>query len=177
MDTVIADNERAGYEATRHLVGSGHQRVACVAGFPEIAISGMRLAGYRRALGELGIPVRETLIAREDFGNRGGYEAMNRLLDLAEPPTAVFACNDLMAMGAICAASKRSLRVPRDVAIMGCDDIALAAFTNPSLTTVALPKHRLGASAVELLIHRIENGSQAVERQVLPVHLVIRDSC
>jgi len=176
VDTVVADNEQAGYEATRYLVGLGHHRVACVAGFQEIAISSLRLRGYQRALSELNIPIRETLIAHDDFGNRGGFDAMNRLLDLAEPPTAVFACNDMMAMGAICASSKRKLRVPQHVAIVGCDDIALAAYTNPSLTTVALPKHRLGTSAVEMLVGRIENGEQATEDRVLPVRLVIRDS-
>ena len=177
IDSVTADNVQAGLEATSHLIGLGHHRVGCIAGRDDIPISRQRLDGYRSALKELGIPVRDTLIVQDDFGNRGGYDAMNRLLGLPEPPTAVFACNDLMAMGAICAASKRRLRVPEDVAVIGCDDIALAAFTNPSLSTMALPKRELGTRALELLVRRIEDGDQPVERQVLPVRLVVRDSC
>ena len=177
MDSVTADNGPAGLEATRHLISLGHHRVGCIAGRDDIPISRLRLDGYRSALKELGMPIRERWIVHDDFGNRGGYDAMNQLLDLPEPPTAVFACNDLMAMGAICAASKRRRRVPEDVAIIGCDDIALAAFTNPSLSTMALPKHELGSRAVELLVKRIQDGNRAVERHVLPVRLVVRDSC
>ena len=177
IDTVIADNERAGFQATRQLLSRGHHRVACIAGPEEVAISVPRLKGYRRALEEQGISVLDGLIVRDDFGNRGGFEAMNGLLDLSDPPSAVFACNDLMAMGAICAASKRRLNVPQDVAIIGCDDIAMAAFTNPSLTTVALPKHELGTLAVELLVQRIKDRDRPVEEHVLPVRLVMRDSC
>jgi LacI family transcriptional regulator len=102
---------------------------------------------------------------------------MNVLLDLDQPPTAVFACNDLMAMGAICAASKRRLRIPEDIAIIGCDDIALAAYTNPSLTTVAVPKHEMGSAAVEMLVARMEDAEKPAEKRILPVELVIRDSC
>lgn len=177
VDTVVADNEQAGYEATKYLLGLGHHRIGCIAGPTELRISSERLTGYRRALKELRIPVREGLIRHDAFGNRGGFDAMNELLDAAEGPTAVFACNDLMAMGAICASSKRKLRVPQDVAIVGCDDIALAAYTNPSLTTVALPKHDLGAIAVEMLVARIKDQDRAFETRVLPVRLVIRDSC
>jgi len=177
VDTVVADNERAGFQATRHLLSLGHHRIACMAGPQEVAISATRLEGYRLALGDMGIPVPEGMVTHADFGNRGGFDAMNRLLDLSEPPSAVFACNDLMAMGALCAASKRRLRVPQDVAIIGCDDIALAAFTNPSLTTVALPKHELGTLAVELLVQRIKDGDRPVEEHILPVRMVMRDSC
>jgi len=177
IDTVIADNERAGFQATRQLLSQGHRRVACIAGPEEVTISVPRLEGYRQAMEELGVSVPDRLIVRDDFGNRGGFEAMNRLLDLSEPPSAVFACNDLMAMGAICAASKRRLNVPQDVAIIGCDDIAMAAFTNPSLTTVALPKHELGTLAVELLVERIKDRDRPVDEHVLPVRLVMRDSC
>jgi LacI family transcriptional regulator len=115
-------------------------------------------------------------VVRGDFRSRGGYEAMNELLALDEPPTAVFACNDLMAMGAICSASNKKLRMPHDIAIIGCDDIALASFTNPSLSTVAQPKHEMGAVAVEMLVERIRDKSKPPVRRVLPTELVLRDS-
>jgi LacI family transcriptional regulator len=102
---------------------------------------------------------------------------MRGFLALDQPPTAVFACNDLMAIGAICAVSQKRLRIPQDVAIVGCDDIALASFTNPSLTTVAQPKHEMGAAAVEMLMERIRDESRPPTRRLLSTELVLRDSC
>ncbi len=177
VDTVIADNVGSGYQATEHLIELGHRRIGCIAGPPMLEISSKRVAGYRRALEQHGLPRREELMAQGDFRSRGGYEAMGELLTLDEPPTAVFACNDLMAIGAICAASQERLRIPQDIAIVGCDDIALASFTNPSLTTVAQPKHELGAAAVEMLVERIRDKSKPTTRRLLPTELVLRDSC
>lgn len=176
VDTVIADNVGSGYQATEHLIDLGHRHIGCIAGPQVLGISNKRGKGYKRALGRYGILVREELIVRGDFRCRGGYEAMRKLLALDEPPTAVFACNDLMAVGAICTASKRRLRIPQDVAIVGCDDIALASFTNPSLSTVAHPKHEMGAMAVEMLVERIKDKSKPPTRRLLPTDLVIRDS-
>jgi LacI family transcriptional regulator len=177
VDTVVVDNETCGVRAATHLISLGHWRIGCIAGPAGLAIGEERTEGYRRALRDAGMPLQEELVTRGDFRNRGGFDAMNQLLDLDQPPTAVFACNDLMAMGAICAASKRRLQIPEDVAIIGCDDIALAAFTNPSLTTIRLPKYEMGSAAVEMLVARVEKERAAVERRVLPVELVIRDSC
>ncbi len=177
VDTVIADNVGSGYQATEYLIGLGHRRIGCIAGPPMLEISNKRVEGYKRALEQHGIPLREESIARGDFRCRGGYETMGELLALDEPPTAVFACNDLMAIGAICAASQKRLRIPQDVAIVGCDDIALASFTNPSLTTVAQPKHEMGAAAVEMLVERIGDKGKPPTRKLLPTELVLRDSC
>ena len=177
VDTVIADNVESGYQATVHLIELGHRRIGCIAGPQELNISSKRLQGYKAALEQHGIPLCEELIVRGDFRYRGGYEAMRQLLALDEPPTAVFACNDLMAIGAICAASQLKLRIPQDVAIIGCDDIALASFTNPRLTTIAQPKREMGAAAVEMLVERIKDKDRPPTRRVLPTKLVLRDSC
>jgi len=177
VDTVIADNVESGHQATEHLIGLRHHRIGCIAGPQMLGISKKRVEGYKRALEEHGIPLREELIARGDFRCGGGYEAMRELLALDEPPTAVFACNDLMAIGAICAASQKRLRIPQDVAIVGCDDIALASFTNSSLTTVAQPKQEMGAAAVEMLVERIGDKGKPPTRKLLPTKLVLRDSC
>ena len=177
VDTVIADNVGSGYQATEYLITLGHSRIGCIAGPQELQISSKRVEGYNRALEQHGISMQEKFLARGDFRSRDGYEAMRELLTLYEPPTAVFACNDLMAIGAICAASQQRLRIPQDVAIVGCDDIALASFTNPSLTTVAQPKHEMGAAAVEMLVERIKDKSRPPARRLLSTKLVLRDSC
>jgi LacI family transcriptional regulator len=177
VDTVIADNVGSGYQATEYLITLGHSRIGCIAGPQELEISSKRVEGYRRALEQHGIPLGEELLVHGDFRSRGGYEAMRELLALEELPAAVFACNDLMAIGAICAVSQRKLRIPQDVAIIGCDDIASASFTNPSLTTVAQPKHEMGAAAVEMLVARIKDQDRPPARRLLPTELVLRDSC
>ena len=177
VDTVIADDIGSGRRATDHLLQMGHRSIGCIAGPAGLYISEERMNGYRQAIEAHGSPWEKDLIIHGDFHCQGGYDAMMELLAREEPPTAVFACNDLMAMGAICAASKRRLRIPQDVAIIGCDDIALAAFTNPSLTTVAQPKQEMGAVAVKMLVSRIENSGRHPTRCVLPTELVIRDSC
>ena len=177
VDTVIADDVESGHRATEHLIGLGHRRIGCIAGPEGLCISDKRLEGYRQALEEQGLPFREELVVHANFRCLGGYEAMGTLLSLDQPPTAVFACNDLMAVGAICAASQRRLRIPQDMAIIGCDDIALASFTNPSLSTVAQPKREMGAMAVEMLVERIQEEDKPPAKRVLPVELVIRDSC
>jgi LacI family transcriptional regulator len=177
VDTVIADNVGSGYQATEHLISLGHHCIGCIAGPQELEISSKRVEGCKQALEQHGISLRDELVAQGDFRCGGGYEAMRKLLALAQPPTAVFACNDLMAIGAICAVSQKKLSIPQDVAIIGCDDIASASFTNPSLTTVAQPKHEMGAAAVEMLVERIRDESRPPTRRLLPTELVLRDSC
>jgi LacI family transcriptional regulator len=177
VDEVIADNEGAGRQATEHLIRLGHHRVGCIAGPRDLGVSSKRVDGYRHALAHHHLPLHEDWIAYASFQPRGGYEAMDELLALNEPPTAVFACSDLMAIGAICAASRTGLRVPQDMAIIGCDDIALAAFTNPSLSTVAQPKYEMGVVSVEMLVERIRDRSRPPARRLMPTELVLRGSC
>lgn len=177
VDEVIADNEGAGHQATEHLIGLGHHRVGCIAGPKDLGVSSKRVDGYRHALAHHHVSLHKERIAYASFQPRGGYEAMVELLALSKPPTAVFACSDLMAIGAICAASRKGLKVPQDVAIIGCDDIALAAFTSPSLSTVAQPKYEMGVVAVEMLVDRIRDQTRPPARQLLPTELVLRDSC
>jgi LacI family transcriptional regulator len=176
VDAVTSDDDDSGYQAAARLIQSGRRRIACITGPPTLNIGAARVEGYRRALITHDIPVDEQLIVPGDFQCQGGYDAMRALLALNDPPTAVFACNDMMAMGAICASSQKRLRIPQDIAVVGCDDIALAAVTNPSLTTVAHPKRALGAAAVEILVQRIEDKTRPIVKRVLPIELVIRDS-
>jgi LacI family transcriptional regulator len=176
VDTVIADNVASGDRATQHLIQAGHRHIGCIAGPRQLYVSVQRVQGYRRALEARGLPWNEAWVVHGDFRCRGGYDAMYKLLALDPPPTAVFAGNDMMAMGAICAASKEKLDIPGDVAIVGCDDIALAAFTNPSLTTITQPKREMGALAVQMLVQRIADPDKPPEKHTLPVTLTVRDS-
>jgi len=176
-DTVLTDNLQGGFLATQHLIGLGHRRIGCITGPSPLRPSAQRLSGHLKALDEYGIARDPEVIARGDFQYQSGYEAAHKLLDLPRPPTAIFAHNDLMAVGAIRAAVERGLEVPRDLAVVGFDDVPLASFTNPRLTTVAQPKHELGVRAMRMLTERIQNHLLEPRREVLPTTLIVRDSC
>jgi len=176
-DLVMTDNRQGGYQATSYLLGLGHRRIACIAGPSPLTPSADRVAGYGKALCEAGVPLDKGLVLTGDFQSRSGHAAMQTLLKLAERPTAVFTCNDMMAMGAICAIQQAGLRVPDDVSVVGFDDITLASFTCPPLTTVAQAKHEMGVLAFELLSQRMQDGELAPRRELLETELVIRGSC
>ncbi|HEX9116046.1 MAG TPA: LacI family DNA-binding transcriptional regulator, partial [Anaerolineae bacterium] len=176
VDAVMIDNLAGGYTATRHLIDLGHQRIACVTGYSATTPSGERVVGFRKALVEAGLPVHERLIVRGDFGFRTGYLAAQQLLSRNEPPTAIFACNDQMAIGVIAAAVSLGVRVPEDLSVVGFDGIELGAYTLPPLTTMAQPISRLGQLAAELLLTRLSAPKSPVQRLVLTAELVIRKS-
>lgn len=169
------DNFNGGREATLHLLRLGHKRVATITG-PQNMIAGYdRFQGYRRALEERGVPFHPELIAESDFSEPGGYAAMRRLLP--NHPPAIFVANDMMSEGAMRALRDDGLRVPQDVAIVGYDDMPNASRLAPSLTTVRQPTNRMGSLAIDTLIDIIQNPSSNKRHIVLPVELVIRESC
>ncbi|ARN21357.1 LacI family DNA-binding transcriptional regulator [Piscinibacter gummiphilus] len=175
-DLVEVNHEAGGFLATQHLLKLGHRRIGCIAGPLGLSSARERVQGYRRALGEGGVTVDDRLIRGADFTSAGGLAAMTSLLDSARRPTAVFASNDLMAIGAICAAAQRGLRIPQDVSVVGFDDIALAAHSNPPLTSVVQPKHQTGQLAAQLLLERIADPSRALQRTILQPSLLVRQS-
>ncbi|MBN2469511.1 MAG: LacI family DNA-binding transcriptional regulator [Anaerolineae bacterium] len=177
IDTVFTENQRGGLLATEYLIGLGHCRIGCIAGPSLINSSAARVAGYRQALQAAGLPLDERLLLSGDFMHEGGYRAAKALLELKERPSALFVCNDLMAVGALYAAHEAGLRVPDDVSVIGFDDIPLASFTLPRLTTIAQPARELGARAVALLVKRLQDRQAPACHELLPVHLVERDSC
>jgi LacI family transcriptional regulator len=132
--------------------------------------------GYRKTLAEAGLDIAEDLVLAGDFDYRSGYEAARQLLSGPHPPTAIFACNDLMAIGAIRAATELDRPVPSRVSIVGFDDIRLASFANPPLTTIAQPKHELGVIAAGMLVKCIVQGKGRHQRRVLPTELIVRGS-
>jgi LacI family transcriptional regulator len=176
IDCVLTDNRRGGYEAVRHLLNLGHRRIGCVSGPSRLTPSAERVSGYEQALTEDGLQNDEGLMVRGDFQAAGGYRAIEGLLSLSEPPTAAFVCNDMMAIGAIARAVELGVRVPRDLSIVGFDDIALASYNNPKLTTVAQPKYQMGTVAAEMLLSRMSNGESPMQKRVLSSELIIRHS-
>jgi len=177
VDAVLADNRRGGYLATQHLVDLGHRRIGCIAGPSNVTPSAQRVTGYREALFEANLPVDESLILRGDFHPESGWAAARNLLSRPDAPTALFACNDLMAIGVMRAAAETGRRVPADLAIVGFDDIELATYTIPPLTTIGQPKMEMGRAAVKLLVDRICDRARPLHRELLPTQLVVRGSC
>jgi LacI family transcriptional regulator len=176
LDTVLSDNRGGARSAVQHLLDLGHVRIGCIAGPRDLATSVERLEGYRQALDEAGLRRNEFLERTGDFRAKSGLACARELLALPARPTAIFACNDLMAMGVLRAAAELDLRVPEDLAVVGFDDIELASYTMPSLTTVAQPKAEIGRTAVALLLDRIDVKDRPARRQMLPTSLLIRKS-
>ncbi|MBI5564673.1 MAG: LacI family DNA-binding transcriptional regulator [Chloroflexi bacterium] len=174
IDAVLTDNRQGGYLATKHLIDLGHTRIGCIAGPSHLTPSAQRVIGYRDALTEAGLPIVDDLITRGDFHPESGYLAARSLLDGPTAPTAIFACNDLMALGALRAVAEHGRRVPANFAIVGFDDIELASFTSPPLTTIAQPKSDLGRLAVQWLIERIADKARPARRELLPTRLIVR---
>jgi LacI family transcriptional regulator len=177
VDSVLTDNLQGGYLATKHLIELGHRRIGCIAGPSELTPSAERVIGYKQALTEHNLAVNENLIRKGDFQCESGYKAVCEFLTMNELPTAVFACNDLMAVGAISGVRERGWHVPEDWAIVGFDDVALASFTNPPLTTIAQPKYEMGVLAAQMLMERIKDKTMPPRRHLLETTLVVRGSC
>lgn len=178
VDLVLVDNSRGGYEATKYLLELGHRRIGCIAGPSDITPSAERIKGYRQALSEFDVPFGEDLIVRGDFQFEGGKKAMSQLLALPKPPSAVFICNDVMAIGAMGSIRSVGLRIPEDVSIVGFDNIGQASATWPPLTTIAQPIEQMARIATELLIRRLTGSADPERRRiVLEASLVIRGSC
>jgi len=176
MVAVDANNEMGGYLATRHLIEEGHRRIAHLHGMLSIPNAYDRYQGYLRALQEANLPMDPDLLAPTDFSERGAYEATQRLLQLPNPPTAIFAANDVSAIGALRAVKDAGLRVPDDIAIIGYDGAPITELTEPPLSTVQQPAAEMGRTAARLLIEVIE-GNTPVEQVVkLPVELLVRAS-
>ena len=174
---IVADDYRGGYLATRHLLDLGHRKIGCIVRAEDPTSSIARVEGYRAALVDMGLSIDKPLIVECEFGYAGGEVAAQQLLKLPKLPTAVVTHNDIIAIGAMKAFIEAGLQVPKDVSLVGFDDIALATYVHPALTTVFYPKHQMGRAAAELLLRLLaheEVGSPKVT--TLPVHLVVRAS-
>lgn len=175
--SVGATNHQGAYDATTYLIGLGHRRIGFVTGHMEMGCSIDRLSGYQTALREHGLPRDPALIQVGDFEQTRGFECARALLSLPDPPTAIFASNDLSAFGVIDAIRDRGLRIPDDISVVGFDDIPTSASIHPSLTTVRQPLEEMGREATRMLLEFIGNPERQIERVDLPTSLVIRGSC
>lgn len=173
---VSFDNYRAGRLAMKHLIDLGHRRIGLICGRSEVNDRAMeRRKSYEDALTDHGIAVDGSLIFERDFEFIEGHTAMRRMLVHADPPTAVFAANDIQAIGAISACREKGLEVPHDISVIGFDDLPVAEFTVPKLTTIHVPGDRMGHIAALRLFEMI-GGEIEPRSEVLPVELVLRDS-
>jgi LacI family transcriptional regulator len=175
--SVMSDNESGAYHATSLLLKLGHRRIAHVTGRQEISSVAERADGYRRALNEFDLPSGESSIAQGERDIVDGTRCALQVLRRSPRPTAIFAYNDLQALGVFAAARQMGLRIPEDLAVVGFDDIEFAAFAEVPLTTVRQPTYEIGRQAADLLFRCMNEPDLATERQVvLPTELVIRRS-
>jgi LacI family transcriptional regulator len=175
-DTLLTDNLQGGYLIGQHLLDLGHRRIACISGPSHITPGGERLIGFKKALMEGGLAEEDISILCGDYHPESGRELALELLSQAAPPTAIFACNDLMAFGVLEAAYICGRTVPEELSVVGFDDIDLASFTVPPLTTVCQPKDHFGYRSVQLLVERIADKTLPIRREILPVSLTLRKS-
>ncbi|MEV0404066.1 LacI family DNA-binding transcriptional regulator [Actinoallomurus sp. NPDC050550] len=176
VDRVVVDNRRAAIEATRHLIEQGCRRIGFVAGRPGTTTGEGRLAGYKTALKEAGLPVERELIVGGDFRIDGGREATERLLALKDAPDGLFVANNLMTIGAVNALDQAGVRCPDDIALVGFDDMTPALDMRSRLTVVSQPTYEIGRQATELLLRRIVGETFPVRHIVLSAELKIRES-
>ncbi|MCX5530125.1 LacI family DNA-binding transcriptional regulator [Streptomyces sp. NBC_00006] len=174
--TIGATNWAGGMAATEHLLELGHRRIGFIQGPPRLLCSRARLDGYRAALDVADVPVEGELIVAGDFYHASGFDGCHRLLDLDEPPTAIFASSDQMALGAIEALRRRGLRVPEDLSVVGFDDLPEVRWSAPPLTTVRQPLSDMGKLAARTALDLARSVEPAAPRVDLATELVVRAS-
>jgi LacI family transcriptional regulator len=177
FDTFRIDNFQAGYVAARHLIQLGHREIACIRPLSAETPSGQRVEGFKRAMEEYDLAWDEALMPRGNNRVSGGKEAAQALVNSGRSFSAIYSSNDAMAIGAMRALRDLNYQIPGDVSIVGTDDIILASYTEPPLTTVAQPKYEAGCQAVDFLIERIEGGYNQGPRNIqLEIELIERSS-
>jgi len=174
---VDVDGTQGMRQVAEHLLRLGHQRIACLAPPPDLLFTEHRLLGLRQALAAAGLDLSEDQILLGNLTQQGGFEATLRLLDSPDRPTAIVACNDLMALGAMSALQMRGLVVGRDIAVTGFDDIPMAEHSHPPLTTVHQPIYQIGKMVCEKLIRLIRGEALAADQVILEPKLMVRQSC
>jgi len=173
---VGVDNCHGGYLGVRHLIDCGHRRIGALAGYDRLSTMRERLAGYRQALAEAGLPLREDWIIPSPLSIDGGREALRQLLALPDRPSAVFINNNLLSLGALLELRASGLRCPDDVALAGFDDHPWAEVADPPLTVVRQPAHALGRTAAQILLALIKQQPVESPRVILDCELVVRQS-
>lgn len=176
-DVVTVDNETGAFTAIEYLISLGHTKIAHITGRLDIPTTSKRIKGYERAMKKHGVKINDELIKskKSDYGS--GIQLMNELLDLSEPPTAVFTGNNLITLGALEAINKKGLTIPQDISIIGFDDMYWANSLNPPLTAIRQSGYDIGKRAGELLLQRIQDPTRSNSNVILNTELIIRKSC
>jgi len=175
VDTISINNSDAAYHATSHLIKLGHKDVAFIGGPQKISTARLRQIGYQQAMQEAGNLPQRIIIG--NFRQDGGYEAMQKLINLPNKPSAVVISNNLMTLGALQCIHEHGLLIPNDIAIVGFDDMPWFASLQPPLTVVAQPTYEMGTIAARMLIDRIQNPNNPIQRIILETQLIVRKSC
>ncbi len=177
VSSVRCDDRQGGYQAAHYLINLGHTDLATILGPANEECTFDRLEGYREAMAEAGLTLDSTLMVRGDWSATSGYEAAHHLLSTGHPFSAVFAQNDRMAVGAIRALGEAGHEVPEDVSVIGFDDIPLASYFDPPLTTLQQPLKESGCRAAHLLIETIQDPKRSPEQILTRARLIERGSC
>lgn len=173
--SVMIDNLKASTQVMKHLIGLGHRRIAYIGDQAGFLSDTERFAGYRQGLAFAGYPFLPELVVHGDGKPEGGRQAMDKLLTLPVPPTAVFCYNDMSALGALRALYAHGVKVPDDISLVGFDDLAIASYTSPQLTTVSQPKQQMGRMAMDTMLKLI-SGVDAKANIKVEGALIIRES-
>lgn len=173
---VAVDNKLGGYLATKHLIQLGHKRIALLNGPKYLKPSQDREAGYKQALEEGGLSGLENFVSYGDYTFESGIEQANAFLAQKEKASAIFATNDLIAIGAIQRLQKENIRIPEEMAVVGYDDSLLAALVSPPLTTIVQPAYTMGKTAMEMLVKQINDPNRKVEEKLFDPYLKVRST-
>ena len=176
-NSVLSDDRHGARLALEHLVKLGHRRIAFINGPHDWNSSIDRLAGYRDVLEEHGIPYDPSLVGEGNWEVQSGYPVTKNFIGMTERPTAIFAANDLMALGAIYAIQDAGLNVPKDIAVVGFDDREIASCSRPTITTVCPPSFEMGRLAAKLMVDRLENQTEINDPIRVQGKLIVRESC
>jgi LacI family transcriptional regulator len=177
VDTVRGDSERGAYELVQHLISLGHERIAVLSGPEDVSTAVDRVTGYRRALAEAGLEERAGWVQWGQFSQASGYEATRRLLAISPRPSALFAANNFLAIGALRALRDAGLGVPEEMSVVSFDDLTSELVIEPFLTVANQPAYEMGQRAAELLLDRLSgDGPNGYQEVVLPVKLTVRRS-
>jgi LacI family transcriptional regulator len=178
FDSLNIDNFGGAYQMVKHLLGHGHKRIAIIQGIEKNFDAAERLRGYRFAMQENNGQLDPHLEIPGNFSEASGYDAVKHLLAIASRPTAIFACNDSMAIGALSALRDHGIQVPEEIALTGFDDVPIAPYLTPSLTSVQVGIHNLGVRAIETAIHAVRNkNAHRKQQMLLQTKLSLRQSC
>jgi DNA-binding LacI/PurR family transcriptional regulator len=176
-DAVTIDNVTGAYSAVKHLIGLDHKRIGIIGGSPTLTTGRDRYEGYRKALIDAGIKPDDKLVKIGDFRIDSGYHLALDFINSSQPPTAIFAANNLMTLGALRAMREHNIRIPDDMALVGFDDMPWSRDLYPPLTAVSQPTYELGQETVHLLVRRLSDPDAPIRTVTLQPRLIIRESC